>query len=461
MTVNAEIVVAHYQENISWLNRLQGAVQTVYRKGRGPEKDRLPNIGREADTYLHHIVQRYEELAEMTVFLQGNPFDHVPDIVQQLMRLELTCLFRQFSRHILVEDACGNPSHPGVPVREFHKTLFGNPAPDFLTCRTAACFAVSATTIRSRPKEFYEAARCLTNSHEFGPHAMERLWQQVFHREPESEGIVTASDAGFFSNLRFLILSLRHWTNYPVVVFDLGLLPTQKDWLNEQSGVVILPMPLTDKWIAPILQEHWWQTWLKPFYVLAAPFDRVLWIDADCVVTGPLEEAFALLDHAPLLVSDRTKAETRNRPRLYRHLAVPEGHDPESVTVNAGVVGLCKIRDRALLDTWCWGIQWAAQQPKLRELVTFADQGILNWAIVRNSLAGVVQTDTRWNSPCKHEGILLLDGHRDSESLLSTIRRLHTGATIVHWYGIYKLPSILVSELSRDFAEQRPHEMNS
>ncbi|MGL1148113.1 hypothetical protein ACSTLH_00765, partial [Vibrio parahaemolyticus] len=36
----------------------------------------LPNVGREAHTWIHHIIERYETLSPYTLFLQGNPLDH-------------------------------------------------------------------------------------------------------------------------------------------------------------------------------------------------------------------------------------------------------------------------------------------------------------------------------------------------------------------------------------------------
>ena len=35
---------------------------------------KLPNVGREGHTYLHHIVNEYNNLADRTLFLQGNPY---------------------------------------------------------------------------------------------------------------------------------------------------------------------------------------------------------------------------------------------------------------------------------------------------------------------------------------------------------------------------------------------------
>lgn len=41
----------------------------------------LPNYGFEAHTYMHHIATNYDDLAELTLFLQGNPFIHAPNLL--------------------------------------------------------------------------------------------------------------------------------------------------------------------------------------------------------------------------------------------------------------------------------------------------------------------------------------------------------------------------------------------
>ena len=72
-----EIVVARYREPIEWASLLRSNV-TVYEKGTCDWEGGipLPNVGREANTYLEHIVARYDTLAERTLFVQGSPFEH-------------------------------------------------------------------------------------------------------------------------------------------------------------------------------------------------------------------------------------------------------------------------------------------------------------------------------------------------------------------------------------------------
>eukprot|EP00928_Gymnodinium_smaydae_P062653 TRINITY_DN4646_c0_g1_i1.p1 TRINITY_DN4646_c0_g1~~TRINITY_DN4646_c0_g1_i1.p1 ORF type:complete len:702 (-),score=97.77 TRINITY_DN4646_c0_g1_i1:121-2226(-) len=72
-----EIVLAQYDESITWSDPY-ASIRTVYCKGPPPEGAegcvRLPNVGREGHTYLHHIVENYDNLADWTVFSQaGEP----------------------------------------------------------------------------------------------------------------------------------------------------------------------------------------------------------------------------------------------------------------------------------------------------------------------------------------------------------------------------------------------------
>lgn len=78
--VERELVVARYTEDIGWLDNWPD-VATVYNKG--PRLDRpddpridvieLPNRGREAGTWLHHICHNYHDLAAWTFFAQATP----------------------------------------------------------------------------------------------------------------------------------------------------------------------------------------------------------------------------------------------------------------------------------------------------------------------------------------------------------------------------------------------------
>ena len=59
----------------------------MYSKGKENKRtfETLPNIGREAHTYLYYIITHYHDLPEAVIFLQGNPFPHLP--LELLLRM--------------------------------------------------------------------------------------------------------------------------------------------------------------------------------------------------------------------------------------------------------------------------------------------------------------------------------------------------------------------------------------
>lgn len=75
------LVVARFAEDVSWVVSADVEGVFLYNKGQTPcdvpvEEIRLPNVGRESHTYLHHIVQHYRNLPEWLICCQGDPFPH-------------------------------------------------------------------------------------------------------------------------------------------------------------------------------------------------------------------------------------------------------------------------------------------------------------------------------------------------------------------------------------------------
>ena len=83
-------VIARYSEDASWARFLPGRV-IIYNKGKNNidfemrnnvRIQTLENIGREGHTYLHHMIENYNNLSERTTFLQANPFTHSENIIE-------------------------------------------------------------------------------------------------------------------------------------------------------------------------------------------------------------------------------------------------------------------------------------------------------------------------------------------------------------------------------------------
>jgi len=85
--MKTEIVVARYKENLDWLKKIKKSKDikiTVYNKGPDDisiNAIKLPNIGRESHTYLYHIINNYDNLADQTIFCQGDSIFHSPDFL--------------------------------------------------------------------------------------------------------------------------------------------------------------------------------------------------------------------------------------------------------------------------------------------------------------------------------------------------------------------------------------------
>jgi len=80
------IIVARYNENVEWTKQFPNVI--IYNKGKELDNSYkevlLNNVGREGHSYYTYICDNYEKLEDYTIFLQGTPFDHSPNIISNL-----------------------------------------------------------------------------------------------------------------------------------------------------------------------------------------------------------------------------------------------------------------------------------------------------------------------------------------------------------------------------------------
>ncbi|AUD04613.1 DUF3431 domain-containing protein [Spirosoma pollinicola] len=195
-----ELVVAHYTENLNWLRNLpKGLLKTIYTKGADPvaefETIPLPNVGREAHTYLHHIISRYDSLAEWTVFCQGKSFDHAydfkktmyafvdnPDAISQTGFCWLGHLIDTDDNrgHRLFQPWSKNEDGRSLDLLGFHRDLFGTDGPELYTFVLGAQFAVHRNVLQQKPISFYKHALAVSSNFPDAAHCFERSWDRVF-----------------------------------------------------------------------------------------------------------------------------------------------------------------------------------------------------------------------------------------------------------------------------------------
>ncbi|QHV98347.1 DUF3431 domain-containing protein [Spirosoma endbachense] len=198
-----ELVVAHYTENLNWLRNLPAGIRlTVYDKSpdqsAGSDAILLPNIGREAHTYLYHIVSRYDSLADWTLFAQGKPFDHAFDFKKTVKSFvdksgdvndPVQKPFHWLGHLIDTDDNRGerlfqpwskNEDGRGLDLRGFHQALFDTAGPALYTFVLGAQFAIHRDAIRQQSLAFYERALAVSITFPDAAHCFERSWDRVF-----------------------------------------------------------------------------------------------------------------------------------------------------------------------------------------------------------------------------------------------------------------------------------------
>jgi hypothetical protein len=215
------IVVAVYNENLDWIDKIDVTLFDIfiYNKGSSAITTNqickiisLENIGRESHTYLHHIIENYDNLPEHVLFFQGRPDDHVSqDFIKQINTYDNNNLIHNFSEHELTikYDILTNKlkeegllqqgtrythifwvNHHALdcPFVEVMRKIYS----EFIEITEidvefvpGANFGVCRRNIINKPKTFYlNCIEILRNSSNLiNPnegHAFERLWKYIF-----------------------------------------------------------------------------------------------------------------------------------------------------------------------------------------------------------------------------------------------------------------------------------------
>eukprot|EP00887_Chlorella_sp_A99_P000992 scaffold5.g992.t1 len=216
---SVELVVAHHSEQLEWVSQAlatsfpPGTRVSVYSKGPAPPPapgpnwavHHLPNVGREAHTFLHHLTARYENLSDITLFLIGSA------AINQDKRPKLESLLETWTAAAVGGFVCAGheaggpdptffidcwkgttdnssealvPASPR-PLAAWYGAHVGGVWP--CTWCAAAMMAVSRERVRSRPRAFYEALLEQTTAGQATEvaHMLERSWAGIF-RHPDA-----------------------------------------------------------------------------------------------------------------------------------------------------------------------------------------------------------------------------------------------------------------------------------
>lgn len=179
--VQLRVLVARYNEDVDWCLEFP---HIIYNKGETMEGTiPLPNIGREAHTFLYHIVNNYDDLDDYTIFCQGNPFDHYKDMMNTIKEfLKFTNIndFIPLSDTILLTSSLKCPYHESLPMKEYYNRFFGeNESETLFYFIVGAQFLASKKAIQLIPLSVWKYLLDRIELAE-GPWVMERYWQILF-----------------------------------------------------------------------------------------------------------------------------------------------------------------------------------------------------------------------------------------------------------------------------------------
>jgi hypothetical protein len=214
------LTVAKYTENIEWVdkgNSIDGLDSIIYNKlndlsnhesYRINDKRNIDlfNIGREAHTYIWHIVNNYENLYDIEIFAQGRIDDTISvdnfwESIENISEDNFSG-YMEFSpcvKHIAFDVAYWDEvksiypesihvGYYGDSEKEFFHRIYEKiPENKYYTTRAHAIFAVSKELILRHPKEKYikllESCNPTTRSSEeiiSFPYKMEHFWNLLF-----------------------------------------------------------------------------------------------------------------------------------------------------------------------------------------------------------------------------------------------------------------------------------------
>ena len=204
-SINYKIIVARYNENISWLDPLQDKC-IIYNKGSPLQisnERSLKNIGRESHTYLNYIIDNYDHLSDILVFTQANIADHrgnndytylhklvkEANIYGKSLQSESYTInvtndkphwAPDFNKYDLLHLPYKNNNR--ITFIDWFKTHIINDYPTTFHIYANALFAVKKELILQHPKSYYETLleECNYHINPIEGHFFERSWYYIF-----------------------------------------------------------------------------------------------------------------------------------------------------------------------------------------------------------------------------------------------------------------------------------------
>ena len=202
------LIISRFDEDLNWLKSINNFKKIIYNKGNKIQDKSLGeiininNIGRESHTWIYHILNNYEKLDDINIFLQGriddlgcmaykDPNYYINPVKKYGFAASRYGILGPLhwgwhvgvERDIRYKDSWmnGQISRSKIGFRNFSKNLFPE-IPFIVATSYGGCFAIKKELIQKYDVTFYENLLSLLNHHKnpIEGHYMERLWCYMF-----------------------------------------------------------------------------------------------------------------------------------------------------------------------------------------------------------------------------------------------------------------------------------------
>lgn len=177
------LVIARYKEDLGWLDKLPAEWEpVVIQKQTEDLPGDIPNAGREPTSFLFAIARDYNQIkpSDVWAFVQGSPFEHCPNFMDQLQVLSNVEKYTALGGHDRkVTDGVGWPDHPNLPVKELYEKWLNRPFPGIVEFTPGGQFIVRGRDLLRHPKKWYiQVMDDATPA--WNTYVLERIWSEVF-----------------------------------------------------------------------------------------------------------------------------------------------------------------------------------------------------------------------------------------------------------------------------------------
>lgn len=142
----------------------------------------VSNIGHDTYTFFNHMINNYENLADINVFLHSSPFHHCQNIIELVNNLIDPVDFIDFGTS-MTSDQEGKPTDTCPVGRIFNQLYPESEIPEVFTFTSGSLFSISKLNIQRVGIDLLKQCRDIIQIEPLAPWAFERLYRTIFTKD--------------------------------------------------------------------------------------------------------------------------------------------------------------------------------------------------------------------------------------------------------------------------------------